>query len=52
MDLCCMRKNSGVTISHLFLHCSVAREIWTFILSIFGIQWVMPKGVMELLSCW
>ena len=52
LDWCCMCKESGESISHLFLHCSAAREIWSFIFSIFGIQWIMPGEVLDLLSCW
>ena len=51
LDWCCMCKKNGESISHLLLHCSTAREIWYFIFSIFDITWVMPCGVLELLSC-
>lgn len=46
-----MCKRSGESIDHLFLYYLVARELWCLIFSIFGIQWVMPSGVMELLRC-
>uniref|UniRef100_A0A2N9IF07 Reverse transcriptase zinc-binding domain-containing protein n=1 Tax=Fagus sylvatica TaxID=28930 RepID=A0A2N9IF07_FAGSY len=52
LDWCCMCKENGESISHLLLHCSAAMEIWYFMFSIFGIQWVMPGGVIALLSCW
>ena len=52
IDWCCMCKASGESISHMLLHCSAAREVWLFIFNIFGIQWVMPGGVLDLLSCW
>uniref|UniRef100_A0A2N9HC79 Reverse transcriptase domain-containing protein n=1 Tax=Fagus sylvatica TaxID=28930 RepID=A0A2N9HC79_FAGSY len=52
LDWCCMCKESGESLSHLLLHCSAAREIWSFIFSIFSIQWIMPGGVIDLLSCW
>ena len=51
IDWCCMCKENGKSISHLLLPCSAAREIWNFIFSIFAIEWVMPKGVVDLLSC-
>ena len=44
LDWCCMCKENGESISHLLLHCSAAMEIWYFMFSIFGIQWVMPGG--------
>jgi hypothetical protein len=34
------------------LHYEVAKELWTSIFSIFGVEWVMPKRVIELLDCW
>jgi hypothetical protein len=52
LDWCCMCKNSGESLSHLLLHCSVARDLWNFIFNIFGIQWDMPKDVRDLLACW
>jgi hypothetical protein len=52
MDWCCMCKLSGETGNHLLLHCLIAWELWTMVLSIFGTTWVMPWGVEGLLSCW
>ena len=52
LDWCCMCKESGESISHMLLHCPVARELWSFMCSNFGIQWVMPGGVLNLLYCW
>ena len=37
LDWCCMCKESGESISHLLLHCLAAREVWSFIFSIFDI---------------
>ena len=52
IDWCYMCKECGESIAHLLLHCLAAREIWNFIFSMFNIFWVMPCGVMDLLSCW
>ena len=52
MDWCCMCKSSGETANHLLLHCPIAVELWSMVLIIFGIAWVMPRGVEDLLSCW
>uniref|UniRef100_A0A2N9IH31 Reverse transcriptase domain-containing protein n=1 Tax=Fagus sylvatica TaxID=28930 RepID=A0A2N9IH31_FAGSY len=52
LDWCCMCKENGESVSHLLLHCPVARELWSFMCSIFGLQWVMPGGVLDLLYCW
>ena len=47
-----MFKVEGETIDHLFLHCTVAREMWDTVLTLFGMHWVMPKRVVDLLDCW
>jgi hypothetical protein len=44
-------KRNGESISQLLLHCPIARELWNFIFSLFGVQWVMPQGVLGLLAC-
>lgn len=31
---------------------SYAFNLWSFVLSLFGISWVMPKPVVELLAGW
>ena len=36
----------------LLLHCSVAQELGSLIFALFGIAGVMPRGVVDLLSCW
>ena len=51
-DWCCMCKSSGESLNHLLLHCPVAWELWSMVLILFGISWVMPRGVGDLLSCW
>ncbi len=45
---CCMCKMEGETIDHLFLHCTVVREMWDTVLSLFGMHWVMPRRVVAL----
>ena len=52
LDWCCMCKANGESIDHLFLHCSIARDLWSLVFSIFGVWWVMPCHVLELLLCW
>jgi hypothetical protein len=48
---CCMCKASGESVEHLLLHCPYAKEIWDMVFALFGIQWVMPRGVLALLEC-
>ena len=47
-----MCKCSSESVSHLFLHCSVATEIWDMVFGLFGVSWVMPSSVVGLLACW
>ena len=39
IDWCCICKASSESISHQLLHCLIARDVWNFIFSLFGIQW-------------
>ena len=52
LDLCCMCKKDGESIDHLFLHCHVAWELWNMVFSLFGVHWVMPCHVVDLLASW
>ena len=29
-----------------------ARELWDIAFALFGVQWMMPRGVVDLLACW
>ncbi len=52
LDWCCMCRSDGESVNHLLLHCSVAQELWNMILNMFGVSWVMPRDVVDLLACW
>jgi hypothetical protein len=52
MDWCSMCKTAGESIDHLFLHCMVATELWRTILQLFGVEWVMPGSVKDMLGSW
>ncbi len=47
-----MCQSSGESIEHILLHCTVARDIWLFVFTLFGVPWVLPKMVVQMLSCW
>jgi hypothetical protein len=34
------------------LHCEVAQALWSYVLTLFGVEWVMPRTVFELLNSW
>jgi hypothetical protein len=47
-----MCKKSGEFIDHFLIHCVVAKELWSSILNLFGVDWVMPRSVRDLMVCW
>ena len=52
VNRCCLCKVSAESVDHLLLHCPLAKELWDSILSLFGVSWVMPHQVRELITCW
>ena len=47
-----MCKCNGESVDHLFLHCPAAMDMWSMVFGLFGVSWVIPQSVMELLACW
>ena len=37
---------------HILLHCIVVKTVWEIVLAIFGVQWVFPESVKEVLLSW
>jgi hypothetical protein len=37
VEWCCMCKKSGESIDHLLLHCDVARDLWSYFLTLYGV---------------
>jgi len=52
VEWCVMCKKHGESVDHLLLHCDVARVFWSSFYSLFGVEWVMPSSVLDLLSGW
>jgi hypothetical protein len=52
VEWCCMCKKNVKSIDHLFLHYDVACAVWSFFYSLFGVEWVMPRRMLDLLSGW
>lgn len=52
VNWCCMSKWSGESLDHLLLHCEVSKDLWSAIFILFGVQWVKPETVIELLDYW
>lgn len=44
-----MCKCSGEEVDHLLLHGTVASGLWRVVLNFFGVQWVMPRTVKDML---
>ena len=49
---CCMCRSHCETWDHLLIHCVLVAELWGFIFKMFGIQWVFPRRVVDLLFSW
>ena len=47
-----MCKSNGESVDHLFLHCPIAMDLWSMVLGLFGVTWVMPHTILGLLGCW
>jgi hypothetical protein len=41
--------SDGESVDHLLLHCEIARAPWHAIFSWFGLHWVMPCRVEDLM---
>ena len=46
-----MCKRNGESVDHLFLHCPFAMDLWSMVLGLYGVTWVMLHTVLELLRC-
>jgi len=46
IEWCCMYKKNRESIDHLLLYCEVARDLWSYILILFGVEWIMPRTVL------
>ena len=40
------------TTSFFIFHCTYASSLWSFLVCLFGVSWVMPKQAVEALACW
>ena len=47
--MCCYNEEF---VDHLLIFCPVAHSLWMYMLQLFGIDWVMPSSVADLLFCW
>jgi hypothetical protein len=47
----CMCKRSEEIVDHLLLYCEVTYALWGAFFGRFGLSWVMPRQVFDLLAC-
>ena len=52
LDWCCMRKCSEEIVDHLLIRCPIATQLWSMVYGLFGVQWIMPLSVMDMLASW
>jgi hypothetical protein len=52
VDWCCMCKHSGESPNHLLLQCETAQSLWSMVFCLFGVIWVMPGSVVEVMASW
>jgi hypothetical protein len=52
VNRCGMCKKEEESIDHLLLHCESAQFLWSAFFRRFGLAWVMPRGVVDLMHCW
>ena len=49
---CCLCRGNDETVAHLLLHCPMAREVWSYIFRLFGVDWVMSGSVLDHVAGW
>jgi hypothetical protein len=52
VNRCWLCEADGESVDHLLLHCGTARALWNAFFARFGLCWVMPSSVKELLASW
>lgn len=52
INWCVLCKTDAETIDHLFIHCPFAIGVWNYIMSSFGVSWVMPRSILDVICCW
>ena len=52
VNRCNLCKENEESANHILIHCGKIRELWTLLLSSFGVVWVFPDSVRNLLLEW
>ena len=48
---CCLCCNNAESVDHLLFFCPIAHSLWMYLIRLFGIEWVMPGSIVDLLFC-
>ena len=51
-NCCCMCCCNEESVDQLLIFCPLAHFMWMHMIQLFGIDWVMPGLVVDLLCCW
>ena len=46
---CFLCENGEKSVDHLLIHCDVAHDLWHFVFSLFGVPWVLPSTLKDVL---
>ena len=52
VNRCNLCKESEESTNHSLIHCGKIRELWTLLLSSFGVVWVLPESMRNLFLEW
>ena len=52
VNWCCMCQCSEESVDHLLIHCTQVSSLCSLVFFLFGVSWVIPKHMVELLACW
>uniref|UniRef100_A0A2N9H909 Reverse transcriptase zinc-binding domain-containing protein n=1 Tax=Fagus sylvatica TaxID=28930 RepID=A0A2N9H909_FAGSY len=52
VDWCCLCRCNDENVAHLLLHCPVARELWSYVFRLFGVDWVISGSILDHLAGW
>ena len=52
VNRCSLCKGSKESADHILIHCDKTRELWTMLLTTFGLVWVFPTSMRNLLLEW
>ena len=52
VNWCCLCQCSEESVDHLLIHCTQVSSLCSLVFFLFGVSWVIPKHMVELLACW